>query len=101
MPSEQDFLRLLRWQRRMIATFVATWTYLILVVVAYEVFDASPEAVRWALVPALGLVAAGGWLQFSARCPGCGRRIGRQSRLVVPDRCRACGVALRASPRSG
>jgi len=98
VPSEQDFLRLLRWQRRMIALFVGTWAYLLLVVVAYEVFDASPQAVRWALAPALGLVAAGGWLQLSARCPGCGRRIGLQSRMVVPDRCRACGIALRASP---
>jgi hypothetical protein len=51
--------------------------------------------VGWAFVPVVALVVAGGWLQFSIRCPACGYRLGRQSRLVVPERCRSCGVALR------
>jgi hypothetical protein len=95
MIGEQDSQRLLRWQRRMVATFVGTWVYLLVVVAVDVLLDPPPRVVQLALLPALGLVIGGVWLQFSARCPACGYRLGRQSRLVVPEHCRSCGVALR------
>jgi hypothetical protein len=95
MLNDDDFLRLNRWQRRMVALFIGTWAY-ILIVIAVHLFAHPPErVVQVALVPALGLVVVGGWLQFSIRCPSCGYRLGRQSRLLVPDQCRSCGVTLR------
>ena len=51
--------------------------------------------VRRALTVALGvglLVAAATYVQFSGKCPRCSTRLGRQARLVLPERCRVCGV---------
>lgn len=95
MINEQDFRRLLQWQRRMLALFVGTWAY-ILLVIAVDLLVQPPErVVQLALVVVLGLVIAGVWLQLSIRCPSCGYRLGRQSRLLVPDYCRSCGISLR------
>lgn len=81
----------------MMRTFLGIWSYLIFVV-AIDVFVNPPDRViRLALLPAAGMVVAGVWLQFSARCPSCGYRLGRQSRLVVPERCRSCGASLRVA----
>jgi len=95
MLTDDELRRLLQWQRCMVVLFVGTWAYIFLVV-AVDLFLNPPErVVQLALVPVLGLVCVGVWLQFSIRCPSCGYRIGRQSRLLVPDRCRSCGVSLR------
>lgn len=79
----------------MIATFVGTWVYILLVLAAHLFTQLSDRAIQIALVPALGLVAASAALQFSERCPRCEYRIGLQSSLVVPDRCASCGTVLR------
>jgi len=79
----------------MVSLFVGTWAY-ILSVVGVDVLVKPPATVvQWALVPALILVVAAGFVQFGVRCPSCGYRLGRQSRLVVPEQCRSCGVPLR------
>lgn len=93
--SQEDHRRLHRWQRRMVGFFVATWVYLSLVIAADIFLEPPTRIVQLALVPVLALVIGGGFLQFSARCPSCGYRIGRQSGLVVPAHCRACGASLR------
>lgn len=82
----------------MVGLFVGLWAYLLLVIGAQVLLEPPPGLVQLALLPALALVVAGVFVQFSARCPACGYRLGRQSRLVVPERCRACGASLR-SPR--
>jgi hypothetical protein len=93
--NEHELRRLMRWQRRMVGTFVGTWVAFLLVIAADLVLHPSREVVQLALVPVFGLVVAGAALQFSVRCPACGYRLGRQARLIVPERCRACGVSLR------
>lgn len=95
MLNEQEFRLLRRWQRRMVTLFVGTWVYILFVIAVDLLVQLPTRVVQLALVPVLVLVVGGGWLQFSIRCPSCGYRLGRQSRLLVPDRCRSCGVSLR------
>jgi hypothetical protein len=100
MITPDDARRLLQWQRRMVIAFIGTWVYLLLVIAAHVLLELPPTVIQLALIPALVLVIAGVCLQFSIRCPSCGYRLGRQSRLTVPDRCRSCGVSLRISRRA-
>jgi len=79
----------------MVSVFVGTWAYLLLVIAVHVILKPAPEIIQLALAPALALVVASVVLQFSVRCPSCGYRLGRQSRLLVPDRCRSCGIPLR------
>ena len=95
--TEQDFRKLIQWQRRMVTLFVGIWIYILLVIAFYVFLHPRQEIVQLALVPVLGLVVAGGYVQFSVRCPACGYRLGRQSRLTVPERCGCCGISLRKS----
>jgi hypothetical protein len=95
--TKGDFRRLLQWQRRMVTLFVYTWIYILLVVAVHIFFRPKPEIVQLALVPVLGLVLAGAYIQFSVRCPSCGYRLGRQSRLSLRDCCGRCGIPLRSS----
>lgn len=97
-PLERtDLLGLRRWQRWMLFIFVAMWFFLVAVFVAHLLLALPLWIVQLVILLDLGLVISGVALQFSARCPACGYRLGRQSRLLVPQRCRSCGIALRAS----
>ena len=92
--NEQEIRRLVRWQRRMVRTFVSTWIYFLLVI-GLHIFIGPPSwVILLAFAPVLAFVVAGALLQFSIRCPKCGYRLGRQSGLVIPERCRRCGVLL-------
>lgn len=93
--EEREFHALLRWQHWMVGLFVATWGYVLLAVSVDLVLSPPRPIVRLAVVPALVLVVAGVVLQFSARCPACGYRLGWQSRLLVPEHCRRCEAVLR------
>jgi len=95
--TEEDHRRLVQWQRRMVSSFIGMWVYVLLVIAVQVFLDPPAKLIRLALLPALCLVVFGGYLQFSIRCPSCGYCLGRQSRLVVPERCRSCGVDLRTS----
>jgi apolipoprotein N-acyltransferase len=81
-----------RWQHMMYGYF-----FLAMLVIAglYWVanrFGDSPTA-RWlVLAGVVVLVAAASVVQFSGKCPRCNTRLGRQARLVLPGRCRVCGV---------
>ncbi len=46
------------------------------------------------LLGALLLVAAALVIQLRVRCPRCDARLGTQSLLALPDRCKNCGVAI-------
>lgn len=93
--EEGEFQALLRWQHWMVGLFVATLGYVLLVVAVDLVLSPPRQILRLAIVPALALAVAGVVVQFSARCPACGYRLGRQSRLVVPEHCRRCKAVLR------
>jgi hypothetical protein len=54
---------------------------------------------RSALGLVLVLVLAAAVVQFRERCPRCGSRLGTQSRLLLPDKCRKCGVVFERPPK--
>ena len=61
------------------------------------VLSESVEMILGAVFVALAIM--GGFIQFSAKCPNCGSRIGFQSRLLLPSRCTKCGVSFRGSKK--
>jgi hypothetical protein len=81
----------------MVTLFVGTWAYFLLVIAIHVLLRPKPEIIQLALIPVLVLILAGGYVQFSVRCPACGYRLGRQSRLTLPESCGSCGTSLRSS----
>jgi hypothetical protein len=94
-----------QWQRRM--RWVALGTLFYLGVMVGFASSVPPEArvARWVALLILPAMVVGGIvLQFSARCPRCGIRLGLQSSLAVPAACERCNVNLhppQKSPPSG
>ncbi len=92
-PGEIEKLQI--WQKRMITVFVVTMVGL-LVVVGVDLIIGFSRTVAWfAFGGLLGLAGSGVVVQFSQRCPRCEYRLGFQSGLLVPEKCRKCGVALK------
>ena len=91
--DELEALRL--WQKRMIIVFAATMGGLLLVAGADLAFGLSESAAWVVFLLLLVMVVLGGFIQFRQRCPGCGYRIGFQSRLLLPDNCKKCGIGLK------
>ncbi len=97
--SSAELRQLMRWQRRMIAVMVVTWSFVLLFIAVEVVFDLPRELEISGFAVMLLLVAVGVVIQFSERCPSCGKRIGWQSGVIVPESCGRCGVVFR--PREG
>lgn len=51
------------------------------------------------LLGALALIGVALAIQLGVRCPRCNSRLAAQSALLIPERCKCCGVAI-AHPRS-
>jgi hypothetical protein len=91
-PAELS--RVLGWQRRMY------WFYSVAMIMIAGGFYlmgrfADTSWIRPALlVMLLALMAAGAWVQFRERCPRCGTLLGRQSRFILPAKCKSCGVGF-------
>ena len=90
---EREQLR--SWQRRLVIAFVVTIAGLLIVFAADIVFGFSPRGALLAFSALLVLALAAMVIQISQKCPRCGYRLGRQTRLLLPDRCKKCGVALK------
>ncbi len=95
-PSELEKLRV--WQKRMITVFVVTMVGLLVVIASDLVIGLSRTVAWFAFVGLLGLAGLGAVIQFSQRCPRCEYRLGFQSRLLVPENCKKCGVGLKDRP---
>jgi hypothetical protein len=93
--SQAERKELFRWQRRMVTVFVATMACLFLLVGVDLLVGLTSRQAGFAMVSLVGLAALGVYLQLSQRCPRCRYRIGYQSRLLVPERCKCCGVGFR------
>jgi hypothetical protein len=89
-PVEIDRIR--HWQRAMLIYYGAAMTALVLVGGLTLMYMDVAWLRRSALGLVLMLVAGATLVQFRARCPRCGLRLGAQARLFLPDKCRRCGV---------
>jgi hypothetical protein len=80
------------WQRRMYGYFGFAMLVILAMYAAAQKFGDSSTARMLILAGVVALVAAASFVQFSGRCPRCSTPLGRQARLVLPSRCRVCGV---------
>lgn len=99
--TRPELERLWRWERHMIRYYAAAMAILL----AAGVLAMAYSDVVWLRRGVLGLVVvlllAATYVQFRERCPRCGMRIGSQSRLMLPNKCRRCGVAFDRPPKPG
>lgn len=84
--------RVWRWERTMVRFYSLAMVAIGLAVVALWGFG-TERWVRLTVVAGVGvLMIAGAWVQFRERCPRCTTRLGRQSRFMLPLRCKVCKV---------
>ena len=93
--NTDEFKKLKTWQTRMILFLVVTMISLVVVVGVDLLIGFTPQAAWCVFIVLIALALMGGFLQFRQRCPRCGYRLGFQSRLLVPDNCKKCGVGLK------
>jgi hypothetical protein len=93
--TEAELLRLNRWQKRMLATFILAMSLIIVFVPLKLVLGLSRDVEYIVGLVYMVLVTAGAVLQFSEKCPSCGARIGFQSRLILPSHCPKCKTSLK------
>jgi hypothetical protein len=91
--------RVWRWERRMIWFYGIALNLLCgAIALLSQNLDNAPLR-RAVLGLIVVLAAAGAYVQFGETCPRCGSRLGRQSRFVLPDACRVCGVDFPRPPK--
>lgn len=91
-----EFQKLQRWEWWMLRFYTGAMTAIALAIVligGYGTVTWVRHGVVWGVI---GLVAAATWVQFRERCPRCASLIGRQSRLILPPKCKHCGVRFSA-----
>ena len=93
--STSELEQLQSWQRRLVTAFIVTIAGLLVVVAADIIFGFSPRGALLAFSALLALALTAIVIQFSQKCPRCGYRLGRQTRLLLPDQCKKCGVCLK------
>jgi hypothetical protein len=97
--TSQEVDRLRRWERRMIRSY-ATIIMVIAAGIGLSLVYGEAGEMRFLVLGAAALIAIGvAVAQFRERCPRCQTRLGSQSLLLLPDRCRTCGVAFPRPPR--
>lgn len=95
-PLNESELKELRvWQNRMVYMFVFTTLFFISAIV-YDLFiGLSGRSGIFIFILMLVTVCIDGIIQFTQKCPRCGYRIGLQSRLTLPEKCKNCGVVFK------
>jgi hypothetical protein len=93
--SKNEIDRLRDWQKKMLITFTLAMLVILAAVSLKLSIGLSPEAEYVFAAVFIVLAVIGGLLQFSAKCPNCGARIGLQSRLLLPSRCSKCKIPFR------
>ena len=88
-----------RWERSMIRYYAMAMTAVAIMAALAVAYGDVPWARRSVLGLVLVLVLAATIVQFRQRCPRCGARLGTQTRLMLPDKCRKCGVRFERPPK--
>lgn len=87
-----------RAERKALRAYALAVTVLAAALGLTHVLGRGAEMALVALLASLGLVLAALVMQFAIRCPRCNSRLAAQSLLVLPGRCKSCGVEI-AHPR--
>jgi hypothetical protein len=92
-PLDQSELeRIWRWERNMIWFNGGAMVLLIAGIIGFRYFSESALFRYGVLAMIPVLTAIGAYVQFREVCPRCKSLLGRQSRFVLPNACRHCGV---------
>src|SRR5918992_3724284 len=86
--TRQELQRIWRWERQMIRYYAMAMTVVAVGVGAAYLYGEEPWARPLIIAVVLALVLLATLVQFREKCPRCGSRLGRQSRLILPDTCR-------------
>lgn len=95
--AEKD--RIWRWERSMIRSYAMAMMVIAAGAGLAVFYGEIPAVRRVVLLGVLVLVVAVTLVQFRERCPRCGSRLGRQTRLMLPDACKVCGVQFPRPPK--
>jgi hypothetical protein len=94
-----ELARIWTWERRMIWFNGAAMALLIGGILSFHYLSENVLYRRGVLVGILAMAVVGAYVQFREVCPRCQSRLGRQSRFVLPDSCRHCGVEFPRPPK--
>lgn len=90
-----ELRKLKAWQRKMVITFVLAML-IIIIAVPLKLAVGLDRMLEWLLgLCFIVLAISGAYIQFSGKCPNCGKRIGLQSRLLLPENCTRCKISFR------
>jgi lipopolysaccharide export LptBFGC system permease protein LptF len=93
--NTKELQELQLWQKRMITLLVIAMVALIVVVGVDLIIGMSRMAASFVFLGLVALAGLGIFIQFSQKCPACGYRLGFQTRLLIPNNCKKCGVGLK------
>lgn len=96
--SRSELVELWRSERSIVRAWTMAATVVAVAVAAAFVFGDSAAARVTVLGLGLLLLLVIVVLQLRERCPRCNSHLALQSMLVLPDRCRRCGVAFTRPP---
>lgn len=85
-------------ERRAMRLYAVAVTLLAAALGIVHVVSGAPEVRYLVTLVALGLILAAFVMQFSIRCPRCRARLATQTMLLLPDRCKSCGVEIAHPP---
>jgi hypothetical protein len=97
--THQELQRIWRWKRWMIRYYAMAITMLAVGVGAGHFYGDKPWARPLIIAGVLAFVLFTISALFREKCPRCGSRLGGQSRMILPDECRGCGVEIPRPPR--
>lgn len=83
-----------RTERKAMRLYVFAVTVLAAGLALPHVYAHGPGLTYVVLLLALLLIGAALSIQLRVRCPRCDARLATQSLLLLPERCKSCGVAI-------
>jgi len=97
--SKSEYERLMTWQHRMVGLFLGAMVAIFAVLLSSLLFRFTPSIITYLFLGLIIIfVIPAILLQFSERCPRCGHRLGLQTRLILPEICKHCGVSFKRHP---
>jgi len=92
--TAEECHRIWRWEGLMIGYYA---TAMVLIVLSMLLLSVVPESslARGAVIGLILLLIVVGYVvQFRERCPRCRTKLGRQARVLLPLKCKSCGVVF-------
>ncbi len=90
--TEQDLKKLFQWEHKIFRIFSAALLLIFIGITLPLAISVSVWFRPFLFLLGGGLLLSVVVLQFSAKCPNCGARLGVQVLPLVPDRCKTCGL---------